>query len=425
MESGTSSPPTLLSNITTCIVGGGSSAHVLVPFLSGNGHRVHLLTRRPQDWSSEIQCQVHTQKKHKDGTTSTSRVTTHVGRLDRVSDQPAHVIPDADVIILCLPVHQYRAALERLAPHINRTKRAVYVGAMYGQGAFNLMVRYEVVEQYHHHNIVTFALGSIPWICRTQEYGARVTNYGGKYDNLVAVSPKDEFQRLNRLFLQDLSEKPLGKGAFRLADNFLSLTLSVDNQIIHPARCYGLWLASKHGTWPNADQVPFFYRDFDERSADILKRLDGEYELIRQAVRQRFPDRDFTYMLSYLELERFNHHSNHVDILQSLKHSQQLSQIQTPTVPGPDGVSRQLDTNFRFFTDDIAYGLLIAKWIAEKLLVPTPTVDEVIAWAQSVRAEYFLSREGYIDTKWCLNQGKHYTGLPESYGVSNLEELLD
>jgi cation diffusion facilitator CzcD-associated flavoprotein CzcO len=35
------------------LVGGGASAHVLVPFLSGAGHEVQLLTRRPERWSRE------------------------------------------------------------------------------------------------------------------------------------------------------------------------------------------------------------------------------------------------------------------------------------------------------------------------------------------------------------------------------------
>lgn len=408
------SPPDLLSHITTCIVGGGSSAHVLVPFLSENGHQVHLLTRRPADWNEVIKCEVH----NKNGS-----ISTHVGKLSRASDKAEDVIPEADIIICCMPVHQYRPALHRLAPFINRNK-TVYVGTIYGQGAFNLMV-HEIEKLHNLNNVATYAIGQIPWICRTQEYGARVANYGGKDVNVVAVSPKEEFHRLDRLLLQDLSAKPMGKGTFRLASSFLDLTLSVDNQIIHPARCYGLWLASDHGKWPSLDKVPFFYRDFDERSASILSRLDQEYEVVREGVRKRFPKRDFKYMLSYLELERLNHTSGNVDILKSLKDSQQLRQIQTPTVPGPDGVSRHLDTSFRFFTDDISYGLLIAKWIAEKLDIATPCIDEVIVWAQNVRGEYFLSREGYVDTKWCLEQGKHYTGLPESYGISKLEDMLD
>ena len=39
------------------IVGGGASAHVLIPFLSGAGHEVNVLTRKPGDWSTELTLQ--------------------------------------------------------------------------------------------------------------------------------------------------------------------------------------------------------------------------------------------------------------------------------------------------------------------------------------------------------------------------------
>jgi opine dehydrogenase len=202
------------------------------------------------------------------------------------------------------------------------------------------------------------------------------------------------------------------------------LTLSVDNQIIHPARCYGLWLGSKNGQWPDAESVPFFYRDFDEKSAGILANLDRDYSAVRAAIRERFPDVDFKYMLSYLELENLNHRSGNTDILSSLRNNRQLARIQTPTVPGSDGASRTLDTNFRFFTDDIAYGVLIVKWMAEKLLVSTPCIDEVIGWAQRIRGEEFLRPDGYINTPWCLSD-KFRTGIPPAYGLTSIVDVLD
>ena len=58
------------------------------------------------------------------------------GGLNVISSDPAEVIPDADVIVLCMPVHQYRGALNRLAPYINRTKKEVFVGTVYGQAGF-------------------------------------------------------------------------------------------------------------------------------------------------------------------------------------------------------------------------------------------------------------------------------------------------
>ena len=41
-----------LSNVT--VVGGGSSAHSLIPLLSASGHKVNLLTRRPKGTNENL-----------------------------------------------------------------------------------------------------------------------------------------------------------------------------------------------------------------------------------------------------------------------------------------------------------------------------------------------------------------------------------
>lgn len=396
------------------IVGGGNSAHVAIPFLSQAGHKVNILTRRPSEWAEIVTCEL---------TSMDNKVTKTIqGTLNNRSDDPENVIPQADVIILCMPVHSYRDALDRIATYVNRSKKEVFIGTIYGQAGFNWMV-HEIECKYELNNIVCFALGLIPWICRTLKYGSRVANFGGKEINICACSPREKFKKLNDLVLKDLC-KPLGHGKFVQACSFLSLTLSVDNQIIHPSRCYGLWKRFE-GKWASMEQVPLFYADFDECSVQILRDVDSDMQLIRDAVRRHFPDRAFSYMLPYLDLERLSHKSNTPDILTSFKKSKQLGLIKTPTVEGQDGV-RVLDLDCRFFTDDIPHGLLIAKWIAEKLNVSTPHLDDVIVWAQTVRArnEHWMQDNGTINIDFCMKH-KNSTGIPPSYGITSIEDILD
>jgi hypothetical protein len=403
---------TLATSLTTCIVGGGNSAHVLIPFLCEAGHHVNLLTRRPDDWNDVVYSEVT------DGIT-TEIIQTHVGKVHCKSSDPAQVIPDADIIILCMPVHQYRPALDRIAPFVHREKE-VYIGTIYGQAGFNWMVHHEVEKPQNLENVITFAVGNIPWICRVLEYGKSVANYGGKDLNIVAVTPFNKFEKIKAMLLNDISLRPLHTGRFVQACSFLALTMSVDNQIIHPGRCYGLWKQSG-GVWATS-QVPYFYRDFDAESAEILRKLDADYEVVRQAIRKFFPKLPFTYMLGYLDLERLNHKSKHVDILSSLRDSKQLAAIKTPTVEGVGG-RQYLDSNFRFFKDDIPYGLLVAKALAEMLHVETPFIDEVIDWAQKLRGECFL-KDGKINREYCLST-KYISGIPESYGLTSMEDVVD
>jgi len=281
---------------------------------------------------------------------------------------------------------------------------------------------HEMEREHSLSNVVCFAMGLIPWICRTTNYGSRVRNYGGKQINICAVTPSQKFDKLNKILLEDLSWNPMGMGKFVQACSFLSLTLSVDNQIIHPSRCFGLW-KKYGGKWVSADQVPYFYREFDDTSTEILTNIDNDYSAVRAAVRKYFPDRPFTYMLSYLDLERLTHESKHPSIKSSFRNSSQLGLVKTPTIEAEDG-TRVLDTQCRFFTDDIPYGLLLAKWVAEQLEVNTPHLNEVIMWAQKLRGEHWLNDDYTIDMKFCTKH-KHHSGLPPTYGINKVDEILD
>lgn len=237
----------------------------------------------------------------------------------------------------------------------------------------------------------------------------------------ASIRPHDKFDELNKIFFEDITTRWHKMGRFHQACSFLSLTLSVDNQVIHPSRCYGLW--KRHGgKWDTENDIPFFYKDYDDLSEKYLTALDNDYEKVREAVRKAFPKRDFKYMLDYLTLERVTHNSAHASIKDSFRHSQQLALIKTPTVKLDDGTFG-LNTECRFFTDDIPYGVLIARWVGQELGVETPFIDEIIEWAGSIRDEHYL-KNGKVDLDYCL--GSHSrTGIPPVYGINDVMKILD
>ena len=238
------------------------------------------------------------------------------------------------------------------------------------------------------------------------------------------ASPRNKFDRLKEIFFEDISTRWHDRGEFHQACSFLSLTLSVDNQIVHPGRCYGLW-KRYGGKWATEEDIPFFYKDFDDVSAECMERLDADYTKVRDAVRKKFPERDFKYMLDYLNLERVSHNSTNVNIKDSLKNSEQLALIKTPTVKLDDG-TYGLNTQMRFFTDDIPYGVLIARWVGQELGVETPFIDEIIQWAGKIRGEQYL-KDGKVNLELCgaLTPGLKTTGIPPTYGIHDVKDILD
>lgn len=131
----------------------------------------------------------------------------------------------------------------------------------------------------------------------------------------------------------------------------------------------------------------------------------------------------FTYMLSYIDLERPTHHRKHPNIKVSFRDSGQLGLVKTPTIEGVIG-ARVLDIHCRFFTDDIPYGLLLAKWVAEQLDIKTLHLDEWITWGQTLREEHWSNEDKTIEMMFCMNH-KELTGLPPSHGINNVNDILD
>ena len=171
------------------------------------------------------------------------------------------------------------------------------------------------------------------------------------------------------------------------------------------------------------DEIPYFYRDFDERSADLLRALDDDYSKTRNAIRERFPDRGFPYMLDYLALERLSYQSTNTDIRQSFVESKTLGAIKPPVRRRPEG-GWTIDTEHRFFTDDISYGICIAKWMAQELELETPTMDAIIEWAQELRDERYLADGRLLLDSESL-AGALRSGIPPVYGMGSIEAVVE
>lgn len=393
------------------VVGGGNSTHTIIPILSSQGHAVNLLTRKPDNWSHLVQMQYVLP----DGSVKT----TLDGKINIISNKAEEVIPKSDVIILSLPVSNYREVLHHIAPYITNSTD-VFVGTIYGQGGFNWMVD-EIKNKFHLSNINYFAIGLIPWITRTKEYGRIGINYGSKAVNVVALSDNTKYEYLQDCILNDLCYHYFKKGKFLLSSNFLSLSLSVDNQIIHLSRLYSMFLKYS-GKWKKQEDVPLFYKDYDDLSAEFLKKLDDDYSLIRNAIVSLYPNIEFEYMLNYLDLERFSYNSVNLDIKESFVNSETLGQIPTPVIEN-DEKEWVFNVDHRFFKDDLYYGIVIAKWIAEKLGIKVKTIDEIICWAQELLGDKIINNDMLIIKESELIKGfKH--GIPIVYGFNSIDDIM-
>ena len=368
---------------TVAVIGGGASAHLLSVLLARQGHHVRIFSSRPREWNCNLELELP------DGTIL------H-GEVDGISSDANAILDGAGVAFLCMPVHQYPNALDSLMPALSRNKNCI-VGSIYGQGGVDWMVN-DVCRKAGIDTVRHFAIGLLPWIARTKIYGKRGISYGPKLRNGIACSDDSTYEFLQENLLPDLSYSHWGCGAFERVPNFLTLTLTVDNQIIHPSRCYAL--AQEFGAWATLDEIPYFYRDFDDLSTEVLKGVDNDYSLVRKAIADKVPNFDNPYNLNYLDLEHWSYGSNNPDIKSSFVNSSTLKAIKPPTVKCNDGRWR-LNPDHRFFMDDFSYGLEICKWFADKLNCSVPYVERLIGWYEKEILP--CQKERVADTKKWLD----------------------
>ena len=111
------------------------------------------------------------------------------------------------------------------------------------------------------------------------------------------VSLRDEAASL----MESLFEIPC-----KTVANFLNLTLTPSNQIIHPARYYGIfhdWDGKRTYTKEELKKRNglTLYADLDSNSAEQLAMLDNELQQIKMALLQRFPTLDLSDVLPIKE----------------------------------------------------------------------------------------------------------------------------
>lgn len=395
------------------VCGGGNSSHILIPFLRDSIFDVYVYTSRPKLWSNTIELEWQDANGKILDTTS--------GTIIKASSKPNELFPDADYVVFCMPVHKYRVALHDIAPYLNKEKD-VFLCTLYSQGGWNWMVN-EIKQEFELQNVVTFAFGLIPWICRIKEYGKKGVVYGvSKIANFAAVYPKHYFESIVEELITPLCNNRIVHERVEQSPNFLSLTLSADNQIIHTSRCLGLYKVYGR-QWEKKEDVPWFYKDWDNLSADILKAVDAEYTAVKNAIKAKYPKKDYSYMRDYMELEQFGYNSEIHDIKASFTDFGTLDSIATPVAQNESG-KWEIDKNYRFFLDDIYYGNCVAKWMAEQLGVETPTIDEILRWAQMMRKEHIIDESNHLVLGENLLK-PFKTGIPVVYGFKSIDDCID
>jgi hypothetical protein len=344
------------------------------------------------------------------GLHSTGVVSAEARRLMTVSSDPAAVIPNADLVLISVPAFAHRTVVERIRRYLSPTSA---VGCLPARGGFEFEASSLLAAEGGSSRSSFFGLQTFPWSARVKTPGQHVHFGAAKTDVRLAASGMDEVSIA--LELTDLLGVHIAPTV-----GFLALTLGNPGQFIHPGLMYGHF-RSWQGTVYDADTIPRFYADATDEMGNVVEQLSQEAIAVATAFET---GSDFTLDASGVTgvhdwlRSAYAHVTDDVSTVGSCFRT---GPIQARLAPVHQVAPGRFVPNFtyRYLSEDVPFGLVVTKALGSIAGTPTPTIDEVIGWAQSVTERMYL-RNGEL--------GGADVGdlpIPQNYGFRTPEQLID
>jgi hypothetical protein len=362
------------------LIAAGNSGHVCAALFHENSKgnvRTQLLTTRPELWKDPRPI-----VRFPNGDTQQ-------GLIHKISSDPAEVIPQSDVVLYTGPVTSTKDVFENIRPYLNTRKTVL--GTIFAQGLVHLLATRTFGPE-----IRFFALRNIPWLCRMVKVGQESEIVGAKASiEVIPINLDKEWikAKLEPLFVVQKTGK--WEPVIEVIPDFCPIVFNPANQIIHPARYWGLF-RNWNGQPLQTEPSEWLYRGMDEVAGAALEVLDEELQQLKKAY---YDATGATGCLSVIPLrdrlldQYGDQISDRSTLAKMVGTNKAYSMAKTPMIRTKLGVMP--NPNHRVVTDDIGWGLCALVSIAERLEAagintPTTMMRMLIEWHQKMMGKEFL-----------------------------------
>ena len=326
-----------------CICGGGNLGHVCAGFLANRGHQVSILTTKPERWNPEFEIVAP------DGI--------FTGRISLISSDSKEVIPQAEMVLVCLPGYAIHDELVKIKPYLSKE---TIVGSVVSSTGF-FFEAFKVLPS----DIPLFGFQRVPFISRIIDYGKKAELKGYKEALHVAIENTSEKEPI-RAKLEKLFEKPVS-----IADSYYEVSLSNSNPILHPARLYTMWKDwQPEIIYP---RNPQFYAEWTVEASTLLLKMDDEFQHLLKVLGLK--PGCIPTILNYYES------TDAVSLTQKLHDIKAFQGIPSPMKEVEGGWIP--DFSSRYFIEDFPYGMRFIVETAHEQNVEIPTIEAIYQWGLS------------------------------------------
>ena len=402
---------TMTDPIRVLICGTGSSAHVLAGVISTKPNvEVRLFTQnadKVRSWRKIMR-------------RDRLRITVRKGNDQRVAltaspftvtEEPEPAARGCDIIIFAVPAFLHGTYLISLAPYLE--DGCVIVG-LPGQTGFEFEVRKALGQRLNNCLVMNFE--SLPWICRIVDFGRTVSIFGTKdklvgalQGDLTSARVADPLACLQRL----LGEPP----RLQVSGHLLGITLRSPNAYSHPPIIYGRW---KDWDGQALAHPPLFYHGIDQETAELLGQISAEVVATSQRIMANYPEVDLSQVIPMYDWDLAcygNDIKDKTNLMTALRTNSGYEGITHPMIRTNNGHYLP-DFNHRFLAEDVPFGLVVIRGIAEIAGTQTPCLDRVLAWCQDK-----LGKEYLVGSR-LAGKDLATTRCPQRYGFTTMVDML-
>lgn len=396
-------PAMKIETITIC--GGGNAAHAMIPIIRNNFSGKLNLFLPYGDEAAQFNKLIE-EKRFITATIGEKKL---YGRPDEASKLAKDVCKEADLILMPLPAFAHELTLLQIAPFL---KKEAIIGAIPARSGFEYSTL-KILKDNKKEKVKIFGMQTLPWACRIKEYASKVDILGKKRSVGMAAFPHKITSELASFLtrLLDLKIEPL--------PNMLTLSLANVGQIIHPGIMYSLFKGKEELKY-RKEKIPLFYQGVTKEISETLKVMSDEVLVLTKEIKNIDKSINLNHVLGLKDWLIYSYKDSIAD-----KSTLQSCFVTNSAYKGLRAPMKKNNNDYflpdfqaRYLTEDVPYGLVVTKAIAQLAKVDMPVIDEVILTVSKWIGKEYIKR-GYLEGRDIKD-----TRIPQNYGIDNLENIM-
>lgn len=336
--------------MTITIVGGGNIGTQFAVHCAEKGHDVIIYTSTPKVFIKHLKI------------VDDNGTTTHEGDIAFATNNPDKAFSETDLIIVTLPPMLMQGVAEIIYKYC---KAKTIIGVVPGYGGCECAFR-KCIEKGN----IFFGIERVPAIARLEKRGQTVKSTGYRDELHISSLPFE--------YVEECAE--IMKGIFdipcKVIPNFLNLTLTPSNPILHTTRLKTIFKGWHEGI--TYEKLPLFYEEWDNETSRLLLACDNEIQEICKALSE--------YNLKYVKSLR-NHYEAQTpeELTKKISSISAFKGIKTPAIECNGKYKPDLSS--RYFVADFSYGLTVIRQVAWFADIATPNIDSTLDWYKAISVE--------------------------------------